>query len=192
MYGRRSSHLPLTSNAYGTASWLRRRKNYYFVQFDMNIFVTDPDPRISAQVLPDKHIVKMPLETCQMASVIFSKYHWDWGTIKKKDGTPYRTTGGFWHHPCTSRLRSFWRHRMVNPWASVCSLHYILLLSASSTNLLTAASSSFFLQCCTWSYHPDFEAGSLTPTLKFPENWLSSGQSNVRRILRNGPGNGDT
>ena len=67
----------------------------------MNIFVTDPDPRVSAQVLPDKHIVKMPLETCQMASVIFSKYHWDWGTINKKDGTPYRTTGGFRNHPCT-------------------------------------------------------------------------------------------
>ena len=67
----------------------------------MNIFVTDPDPSKSAQVLPDKHIVKMPLETCQMASVIFSKYHWDWGVIHKKDGTPYRTTGGFKHHPCT-------------------------------------------------------------------------------------------
>ena len=33
----------------------------------MNIFVTDPSPRVSAQSLPDKHIVKMPLETCQMA-----------------------------------------------------------------------------------------------------------------------------
>ena len=67
----------------------------------MNIFVTDPDPTKSAQVLPDKHIVKMPLETCQLASVIFSKHHWDWGSIHKKDGTPYRTTGGFKHHPCT-------------------------------------------------------------------------------------------
>ena len=32
----------------------------------MNIFVTDPSPLISAQVLPDKHIVKMPLEETQM------------------------------------------------------------------------------------------------------------------------------
>ena len=32
----------------------------------MNIFVTDPDPVKSAEVLPDKHVVKMPLETCQM------------------------------------------------------------------------------------------------------------------------------
>ena len=29
----------------------------------MNIFVTDPSAVKSAQVLPDKHIVKMPLET---------------------------------------------------------------------------------------------------------------------------------
>ena len=67
----------------------------------MNIFVTDPSPRVSAQSLPDKHIVKMPLETCQMASVIYSKHHWDWEPIHKKDGEPYRTTGGFKHHPCT-------------------------------------------------------------------------------------------
>ena len=38
----------------------------------MNIFVTDPDPTVSARVLPDKHIVKMPLETCQMLSIVCS------------------------------------------------------------------------------------------------------------------------
>ena len=38
----------------------------------MNIFVTDPDPVKSAEVLPDKHIVKMPLETCQMLSIVAS------------------------------------------------------------------------------------------------------------------------
>ena len=38
------------------------------VQIIMNIFVTDPSPYKSAVVLPDKHIVKMPLETCQMCS----------------------------------------------------------------------------------------------------------------------------
>ena len=38
----------------------------------MNIFVTDPSPTISAQCLPDKHVVKMPLETCQMLSIICS------------------------------------------------------------------------------------------------------------------------
>ena len=38
----------------------------------MNIFVTDPDPVQCAKVLPDKHIVKMPLETCQMLSIVCS------------------------------------------------------------------------------------------------------------------------
>ena len=38
----------------------------------MNIFVTDPDPLKSARVLPDKHIVKMPLETCQMLAIVCS------------------------------------------------------------------------------------------------------------------------
>ena len=42
----------------------------------MNIFVTDPDPVKSAEVLPDKHIVKMPLETCQMLAIVASE---EWG-----------------------------------------------------------------------------------------------------------------
>ena len=32
----------------------------------MNIFVTSESPTVSAQVLPDKHIVKMPLEAAQL------------------------------------------------------------------------------------------------------------------------------
>jgi hypothetical protein len=69
----------------------------------MNIFVTDPDPVKSAQVLPDKHIVKMPLETCQMLSIVASKkWGHDFGTLPKKDGTPYATDkGAFRNHPCT-------------------------------------------------------------------------------------------
>lgn len=68
----------------------------------MNIFVTDRDPRASARVLPDKHIVKMPLECCQMLSIIYSKWYYDWGTLPKADGTPYATKkGAFRNHPCT-------------------------------------------------------------------------------------------
>lgn len=68
----------------------------------MNIFVTDFCPVLSAVALPDKHIVKMPLETCQMVSIIFSKWYLNWGTIPKKDGTPYSTEkGAFRNHPCT-------------------------------------------------------------------------------------------
>ena len=62
----------------------------------MNIFVTDPDPIVSAEVLPDKHIVKMPLETCQMLAVVYSKWYFAWGDdlLPKKDGTPYNTQKG--------------------------------------------------------------------------------------------------
>ena len=69
----------------------------------MNIFVTDPSPVASAQVLPDKHIVKMPLETCQMLSIVASsKWGRGFGTLPKLDGTPYKTEkGAFRNHPCT-------------------------------------------------------------------------------------------
>ena len=69
----------------------------------MNIFVTNPDPSVSAQCLPDKHIVKMPLETCQMLSIVCSE-EWghDYGKIYRNDGQPYQTKkGAFRNHPCT-------------------------------------------------------------------------------------------
>jgi len=69
----------------------------------MNIFVTSLCPTKSAQVLPDKHIVKMPLETCQMLSIVASdKWGHGYGTLPKADGTPYATEkGAFRNHPCT-------------------------------------------------------------------------------------------
>ena len=68
----------------------------------MNIFVTDRCPVQSARNLPDKHIVKMPLETCQMLSIIYSDWYYGVGKLYKSDGTPYRTQhGAFRNHPCT-------------------------------------------------------------------------------------------
>jgi hypothetical protein len=68
----------------------------------MNIFVTDQCPIQSARNLPDKHIVKMPLETCQMLSIIYSDWYYGIGQLHKVDGTPYRTShGAFRNHPCT-------------------------------------------------------------------------------------------
>jgi len=68
----------------------------------MNIFVTDRCPIQSARNLPDKHIVKMPLETCQMLSIIYSDWYYGVGKLYKSDGTPYRTShGAFRKHPCT-------------------------------------------------------------------------------------------
>ena len=51
----------------------------------MNIFVTDPAPVKCAQVLPDKHVVKMPLETCQMLAIVCSKkWGHNFGVLHKK------------------------------------------------------------------------------------------------------------
>lgn len=79
----------------------------------MNIFVTDPCPIKSAMVLPDKHIVKMPLETCQMLSIVASeKWGHGYGKLPKVDGTPYATDkGAFRNHPCT-----VWAGAFVHNW----------------------------------------------------------------------------
>ena len=69
----------------------------------MNIFVTDECPKASAQVLPDKHIVKMPLECCQMLAIVASeKWGRGFGELPNKSGKPYKTEkGAFRNHPCT-------------------------------------------------------------------------------------------
>lgn len=44
----------------------------------------------------------MPLEACQMLSIVASKWYHNYGTLPKKDGTPYVTEkGAFRNHPCT-------------------------------------------------------------------------------------------
>ena len=68
----------------------------------MNIFVTHNSPTISARNLPDKHVVKMPLECCQMLSVIYSDWYYGVGKLHRTNGIPYATTAGaFRNHPCT-------------------------------------------------------------------------------------------
>ena len=67
----------------------------------MNIFVTSEFPAESAIVLPDKHVVKMPLECCQLLAIVASKWYHNYGTLAKKDGEPYATEkGAFRNHPC--------------------------------------------------------------------------------------------
>ena len=68
----------------------------------MNVFVTNEFPAESAIVLPDKHIVKMPLECCQLLSLVASKWYHNYGPLLKADSTPYSTEkGAFRNHPCT-------------------------------------------------------------------------------------------
>ena len=103
----------------------------------MNIFVTDPSPTKSAQVLPDKHIVKMPLETCQMLSIVASdKLGHGFGSLPKLDGTPYKTDkGAFRNHPCTVWAQDNWTWLIVHGLA-LCfeyTLRYGKIHSCQST-----------------------------------------------------------
>ena len=80
----------------------------------MNIFATDPSPYLSAQSLPDKHVVKMPLETCQMLSIVCShKWGHGYGELHRANGEPYKTyKGAFSSHPCT-----IWANEsLTNTW----------------------------------------------------------------------------
>ena len=56
----------------------------------MNIFVLHSDPIKAAQMMCDKHIVKMILESNQMLSTVARKHGYN---------APYRSTHG--NHPCT-------------------------------------------------------------------------------------------
>ena len=54
----------------------------------MNIFAVNKDPKIAAQELCDKHVVKMILESAQMLCAVYDK-----GTA------PYKRA--YYNHPCT-------------------------------------------------------------------------------------------
>ena len=88
----------------------------------MNIFVTSPDPVKYAQVLPDTHIVKMPLETCQMLAIVASdKWGHNFGVLPKVDGSPYKTEkGAFRNHPCTIWAQTNFRW-LIEPGLALCA-----------------------------------------------------------------------
>ena len=76
----------------------------------MNIFRVDNDPVKSAQMLCDKHIVKMPLETAQMLCSVWHRY--GQGT-----NVPYKEVHK--KHPCTlwagdsmDNYNWLWQHGM--------------------------------------------------------------------------------
>jgi hypothetical protein len=66
----------------------------------MNIFALDTDPTMAAQMMCDKHVVKMIVESNQMLS-----------TVARKNGheAPYRSTHA--NHPCT-----LWAGESVQNW----------------------------------------------------------------------------
>ena len=64
----------------------------------MNIFFTDCDPDTAARSLPDKHIVKMPVEAVQML-VSACLRHDIQPNVLTKSGTIHK--GGYHKHPST-------------------------------------------------------------------------------------------
>ena len=65
----------------------------------MNIFVTDPDPVISAQTLCDKHVVKMVLESAQMLSTAWREYSSEYADEHELYKTAHL------NHPCSIWVR---------------------------------------------------------------------------------------
>ena len=65
----------------------------------MNIFVTDPDPVISAQTWCDKHVVKMILESAQMLSTAWREYSSDYADEHELYKTAHL------NHPCSIWVR---------------------------------------------------------------------------------------
>ena len=72
----------------------------------MNIFAVDNSPMASAMCLPDKHVLKMPVETSQMLAVCLGYEHGlGLGRIRKRDGEFY-SQSAFRNHPCTVWARA--------------------------------------------------------------------------------------
>ncbi len=68
----------------------------------MNIFAVDEEPALAAFSLPDKYIVKMPVETSQMLALVYSKWYHNIGPVLKANNIPYNVEkGAFRNHPCT-------------------------------------------------------------------------------------------
>ena len=94
----------------------------------MNIFATSPWPAESAICLPDKHIVKMPLECCQMLSIVGSKWYHGYGDLHKTSGDAYATAkGAFRNHPCTqwaakSIDNAYW---LIKHGMNLCDEYYL-------------------------------------------------------------------
>jgi hypothetical protein len=87
----------------------------------MNLFVTDDCPHQAAKNLPDKLVVKMALENAQMLAANFSDEFLGFGSLPKKDGTPYKATHK--NHPCTKWGRESLENAawMIAHGVSICA-----------------------------------------------------------------------
>ena len=78
----------------------------------MNIFYLDRDPKIAAQMMRDKHVVKMILESAQMLStahrVIDGDYRADRGGFYKMAHKNHPST--IWVRASSENYRWLWKH----------------------------------------------------------------------------------
>lgn len=81
----------------------------------MNIFLLDEDMLVSASCHPDKLIVRMPLETCQMLANCTEPHGLQ--PLLKKDGTPYKLTHA--NHPCTLWAKQSLSHTTWLAWFGI-------------------------------------------------------------------------
>ena len=75
----------------------------------MNIFVLDRNPIRASEMMCDKHIPKMIVESAQMMASALRRH----GAVDSqmpltKSGTPYK--GGYKHHPCTVWAGDSWHN----------------------------------------------------------------------------------
>lgn len=62
----------------------------------MNIFYLDKDPKLAAQAHYDRHVVKMPVESCQIGSYVLHNL----GLCPERHGL-YKPNRAHLSHPCT-------------------------------------------------------------------------------------------
>ena len=125
----------------------------------MNIFITSENPHDCAKTLPDKHVVKMPLESCQMLAIIASdKWGHGYGTLPKSDGTAYKTErGAFRNHPCTiwameTVANSRW---LIHHGMALCS-EYFHRYGKVHTCLQTLMEANLIFPQASWRDHTPF------------------------------------
>ena len=113
----------------------------------MNIFVLDSDPKVSAKMLCDKHVIKMILESCQILCTVAHGL--------KIPNVPYRATHQ--NHPCTiwasnNRANAKWLYEHLEEMCDEYTLRY------QKTH-----KSSYFLPFFQDDLLPRMNPGTMTP-----------------------------
>ena len=135
----------------------------------MNIFVLDEDPKISAELMCDKHIVKMILESAQMLCSAFPQGE-----------APYRRA--FYNHPCTK-----WSRESVDNYEWLLT-HSWALLEEYFERYNKLHKSLNAIEWCEDNYHTlDLPQLGLTPFAQaMPDEYKNDDATQAYRNYYNG------